>query len=176
MCSFEPTEAFLSSKKDKMFEKARNYAFNLLKFRPRSEYELCQRLKQKKFSAPIIESILTFLKEKDLVNDETFARMWVESRVKKPLGSRRLKQELIAKGIKRELIIKVLEELSAKYNEDLLLRDLISQRLKNLRDLEPQRAKRRLYAYLLRRGFSSEAISEAINQQWESFGGKTSED
>ena len=52
---------------------AKEYAFLLLKFRLRSEKELAQRLRQKKFSETIIQDTLTFLKDKQFIDDQIFA-------------------------------------------------------------------------------------------------------
>jgi regulatory protein len=143
--------------------KALQYAFCLLKFRLRSEYELCQRLKKKGFCESEIKETLIFLKEKRFIDDLQFARAWVESRAKKPLGARRLKQELRIKGVKKELISQALEELSDKYNEEDVIRELVRRRWEKLRNIEPAKARRRIFAYLVRRGFSQETILEEIN-------------
>ena len=144
--------------------KALNYAFCLLKFRPRSEYELRQRLERKGFSEEQIRQTLGLLKQKGFINDEEFARMWVESRINKPLGLRRLREELRVKGISRDLITQILEQTQEKYSEEKLIQDAISRRLDRLKRLEPKKAKQRLYLYLLRRGFSTDRVREAVNQ------------
>ena len=143
---------------------ALRYAFILLKFRPRSEYELRQRLKRRGFPESTVKETLFFLREKDLVNDREFARMWVESRLKRPLGINRIKQELKIKGIDRHLIEQIIESIQDKYNEEKVIKDLVCRRWEKLKHLEPVKAKRRLFLYLLRRGFSSERIQDAINQ------------
>ncbi len=143
---------------------ALRYALRLLKFRPRSEYELCQRLKRRGFSESTIKETLFFLKERDLVNDLEFARIWVESRLKKPLGINRIKQELKIKGIDKHLIEQVIESIGAKYNEEEVLKDLIHHRWEKLKHIQQQKAKRRLFLYLLRRGFPSDMIQETISQ------------
>ena len=143
---------------------ALRYAFRLLKFRPRSEYELRQRLERRGFSEPIIKEVLFFLKGKGFVNDLEFSRMWAESRIKRPLGINRIKQELKIKGIDRELIKQVIESIGAKYSEDKILKELICRRWQKLKHIQPDKAKRRLFLYLLRRGFPSDNIREAIEQ------------
>jgi len=143
---------------------ALRYAFRLLKFRPRSEYELHQRLKRRGFSESLIKEATLFLKEKGLVNDLEFARVWVESRIKKPLGINRLRQELKIKGIDKELISKVIDNISIRYREDETVRDLTYRRWERLKHIPPHKAKQRIYLYLLRRGFSSNMIREVINQ------------
>jgi len=144
--------------------KALGYAFRLLKYRPRSKHELRQRLKRRGFSDSIITETLIFLKDKGLVDDLEFARIWVESRIKKPLGIHRLKQELRIKGIDKNLIEQVIERVGSRYNEEETIGNLIQRRMERLRHIEPAKAKRRIFLYLLRRGFSSERIQEAFDR------------
>ena len=145
-------------------DKARNYCFLLLKFRPRSEFELRQRLKRKKFAEPVIRSILDYLKEKSFVDDEAFAQAWVESRLKSSLGLRRITQELRIKGIDKDTIERVLEEKRKEYSETEAVAEIARGRMSRLKGVEPQKARRRLYAYLLRRGFSPDVIIDTLEQ------------
>ena len=143
---------------------ALRYAFRLLKFRPRSEYELQQRLKRQGYPESTVKEALFFLREKRLVDDLEFARMWVESRIKRPLGINRIKQELKIKGIDKDLIGQVIESLGTKYSEEETIKGLVCRRWEKLKLIEPAKAKRRLFLYLLRRGFSPDKIQEVINQ------------
>jgi regulatory protein len=143
--------------------KALQYAFCLLKFRPRSEYEMRQRLKKKGFCESEIKETLIFLKQKRFIDDLRFAKAWVESRAKKPLGIKRLKQELRIKGVKKELINQAVEELGDKYNEEDVIKELVRRRWERLGNIEPAKARRRIFAYLVRRGFSQDVILEEIN-------------
>ena len=86
-------------------------------------------------------TIITRLQEKGYLNDETFARFYVENRfVKKGISKKRLRLELIKKGISQEIIDQVLnvrndeEEIKkvitkkrAKYDDDKLIQYLIRQ-------------------------------------------------
>ena len=144
-------------------QKAKNYAFLLLKFRPRSEKEIYQRLKKKKFDPGIINQTLAFLKDKGFINDSDFTRLWIESRLKRPLGLRRIRQELNLKGIDKQIIDSRIEEIKKSYSEEGLVTKICQEKFDKLKNIEPQKAKRRIYAYLLRRGFSPEVIIDAIN-------------
>lgn len=144
--------------------KAKQYSFLLLKFRLRSEKELEERLKRKKFDRDIIRQTLSFLKEKRFLDDQVFSRIWIKSRLKKPLGLARLRQELKLKGIDSKIIEAQLEEVKKDYSEEETVLYLAKERLSKLRDIDPQKAKQRVYGYLLRRGFSAGAIIEAIEQ------------
>jgi regulatory protein len=151
------------NKRTESFAKARDYAFFLLKFRLRSENELAGRLKLKKIPAETIKEVVSFLKEKRFIDDNVFARAWINSRLKKPLGLRRIKQELRQKGVDKEII----EAQTAKledYSEGKTVLDLAKGRLNRLKAAEPVVAKRRVYAFLLRRGFSPEVVIDTLNQ------------
>jgi regulatory protein len=154
----------VNNKNRDSLEKAKNYAFLLLKFRLRSENEIRQRLKKKKFDTQIIENVVSFLKEKDFINDNYFAKAWVESRIKKPLGLRRLKEELKIKGIDKEIIEERINEIKKNYPEEEIIARIARERLKRIKDIDPQKAKKRIYAYLLRRGFSPDIILDVVSQ------------
>ena len=145
-------------------QKARNYAFLLLKFRLRSEKEILQRLKKKKFDEGIIQETLSFLKEKGFVDDCYFTKVWIESRIKRPLGLRRIRAELQLKGIAGEIIDSQLEEVKKEYSEEDLVFELAKVRIHKLKSIDPQKAKRRTLEYLLRRGFSLDIVLDALNQ------------
>ena len=142
------------------------YAFILLKVRPRSEHELLQRLRKKKFPELAIQQALSFLKAKHLVDDLEFAKIWIQSRIKKPLGFRRLKQELRIKGVSADLIDQAIEENKNRYDEREMIKNLIDRRILRLKHIDPLKAKRRVYAALLRRGFSVDLVQEILRGYW----------
>lgn len=146
------------------FNKARDYAFRLLKFRMRSRKELFERLKRKKFDLDIIDRVIAFLREKEFINDEEFAKAWVESKLKRPLGLRRISEELKIKGIDKEIIDKVLASAKNNYDEEAIVMELAKKRLPRLKGIELRKVKSRLYSYLLRRGFSPDVVSGVITQ------------
>lgn len=143
---------------------ARAYAFLLLKFRLRSQSELLQRLKQKGFSEELSRETIDFLKEKKFIDDRVFAKGWVGSRLKRPFGLRRIKLELSAKGLDKEIIDEALSRAKKDYDEKEVVADLARQRLFKQKGIEPQKAKARVYAYLLRRGFSPDTVNDVIKQ------------
>lgn len=146
-------------------KKAKDYAFKLLSYRPRSIRELQDRLKKKDYSSKVTSKVVKNLKRLKFLNDKEFARMWVESRIKtRPMGRYRLYQELIQKGIDRELT----EEALSNYKEEKeieLARELVQKKLKSsYRSLDNLTAQRRLYGFLQRRGFSYDTIQEVVKE------------
>ena len=154
----------MESKRTDPFNKAKNYAFLLLKFRPRSEKEIGERLKRKKFDTEVIRETILFLKENGFVDDSYFAKVWLESRIKRPLGLKKLRAELRQKGVDKEIIDSQIEEISKGYCEEDVVLKLAKDRLNKLKGVEPVKAKRRLFEYLLRRGFSTEVIIDIVNR------------
>ena len=150
------------------FGRAKEYAFLLLKFRVRTEKEIIDRLKKKKFEEEIIGRVVQFLKEKQFLDDEDFARAWIESRINKPTGLRRLRDELRQKGVAPEIINGQLDRIKEHYSEQDIVAQAASAKLEKVKGVDPQKAKRRVYAYLLRRGFSPDVVIEVINQLKES--------
>jgi len=144
-------------------EDAKVYAFLLLKFRQRSRRELYQRLKDKKFNPDTIKGTLDFLQEKGFVDDAAFARAWVASRLKRPLGLRRIQQELSLKGVDKEVVCAALEEAKNDYCEEEVVRKIARERSCRAKSGDPKKNKQRIYAYLLRRGFSAETAVEVLN-------------
>lgn len=143
--------------------KAREYAFLLLEFRPRSRNELAQRLNKKKFEKEIVIKTLDFLEEKSFLDDASFSRVWIRSRLKRPFGFRRIEQELRQKGIDKSIIDREIASVKKDYSESDIVGTLAQEKLAKLKGIDPKKAKARVYAYLLRRGFSPETIIETIN-------------
>lgn len=146
-------------------KRAKDYAFKLLSYRPRSIKEIQDRLKKKDYSSKIILEVIKSLKRLKFLNDKEFARMWVESRIKtRPMGRYRLYQELIQKGIDRDLIEKILNDYREE-EEIKLARELAQRKLKrSYQNLDEVTTKRKLYGFLQRRGFSYDIIQEVMKE------------
>lgn len=144
--------------------RAKEIAFLLLKFRPRSKQEIYQRLKKRQFDDKVIKATLNFLGEKGFVDDDNFARLWIASRLKKPLGLRKIIEELRLKGIDKVIIQKHIAELKREYLEDEIIAKIAQEKFSRLKEIEPKKAKRRVFGYLVRRGFSTGTVIEVINK------------
>lgn len=146
--------------------KARESALNLLSFRARSANELRRRLRQKGFTDEVVDACVSQLVERGMVDDTSFAEMFVRDRVRfRPRGSRRLVQELRAKGVDSETAADAIEEVMAR--EDVSELDLAREAVAkwSRRSAEdPQRARRRLYGFLVRRGFGGETVRQIMEE------------
>lgn len=154
----ELTEAELASYKDESnYGKWFDRTLNLLSFRLRSEWELREYLRRKDCPKDISDKILNKLSINGYVNDEQFARRWVENRrLLKATSKRRLSQELRAKRISTEIVDKVLADDGTDERE--LLRELVVKKRSRYPD------KLKLMQYLARQGYGYEDIKAVLSE------------
>lgn len=145
------------------FASAKRVAFQLLKFRNRSEFEIADRLKRKGFSQDLIEKTIDFLKRLKFINDEEFALIYAKSRLEKPLGLRRISFDLREKGVSQEIIEETLVNLKQGYRESEIVEKIARDKFKKINSIEKYKAKSRVYAFLVRRGFNPDVIKEVFD-------------
>jgi regulatory protein len=162
----------LAPEADRTRVKVRDAALRLLAVRARSEGELADRLERKGFEKAAVREVIDALRAVGLIDDEAFAKAWADERTRlKPAGPRRLMDELIAKRIGRDLAERVVAETFARCQELELARRAAARRTKgrggasSAEDLAKQR--RRLYSFLVRRGFSYEVASTVVKESEE---------
>lgn len=151
-----------SSTSYKEISKAKKIALRLLKIRSRSEHEIKERLKRKTISPEIIEYTVRYLKDQRLIDDRKFVKEWINARLTKPYGLRRISFELKNKGVSSELVKEELLCVQGDYNEENIVRELAKRCKEKYKNIERTTRKRRIFAYLARRGFSLEAIQNAV--------------
>lgn len=144
--------------------KAKIVVERLFKFRPRSEFEIRSKLKDKGFGGEVIDQTVFYFQKLGVIDDTVFAKGWIQSRLNKPFGIRRIKEELKLKGVDSEIIATRLDEAKTNYDEIEAVQKTVEKRLKSYRNLNPQQKKQRLFGYLSRRGFSSESIYKTLKQ------------
>jgi regulatory protein len=164
----EVSEAQLEelARRDQLW-KAKEAALNLLSFRPRPAAELRRRLKEKEYPAEVADEVVEGLVSAGLVDDAGFAGMFVRDRVRlKPKGRRRLVQELRAKGVDEETARAAVEEAwEGEEVSDVALAREAAARWSPRAGEEREKARRRLYAFLARRGFDHDAIFQVLEER-----------
>jgi len=94
------------------FHRCLNVAVRYLSYRPRSEFELRERLRQRSFDGDKVEAVLTKLKGQGLVDDMAFAQFWKDNRESFNPRSRWLtKLELRRKGVANDIIDQVVDTI-----------------------------------------------------------------
>lgn len=142
--------------------KGQAYAFLLLSYRERSLREIRMRMRQKGYEEKLIEKVMKYLKDRNLINDKRFTRLWAESRIKKGYGSWRIQSELEQKGVNREMADEILKDLYSGIDEVQVALDVVKKKRWLLK--EPQRLTEHVSNLLRRRGFSFEVISNVVEK------------
>lgn len=145
-------------------KKAKEAAFRLLKFRGRSENEIRERLRRKKISPEVVEEVIEYLKAARYLNDYDFAWEWTRSRINRPLGIKRIAYELKQKRITQDIIQQVTDKIKEGYDEQKVVSELLQEKIKKAKGLDKDKFKRRLFNFLLRRGFSPDTVIEAMEK------------
>lgn len=144
------------------YVRAKNYALFLLKFRPRSRYEIEGRLKKKNFTPQIIKQTVDSLSCAGLINDLSFTKAWVENRLKyRPRSKRFLKYELLKKGVEKNIVDTVLCAIGEE-KEYEIARNIAEKRAQKLKG--DKKIREKLYAYLVRRGFNAAVALKILKE------------
>jgi len=142
------------------FQRAKELAINYLSYRPRSSKEVTSHLVRKGFPAPLADQVVHYLRDARYIDDRDFAAKWYVSRVHKGgYGPVLIARELAAKGIPPEACSALRERFYPAEREHEEARRLAAKRCPG--GASDARERRRLYEFLLRRGFSTEAAYEA---------------
>lgn len=141
---------------------AKNYAYRLIKFRLRSERELRDKLEGRGYHQEVIEQVVLSLKKTKMLDDRLFARLWVDSRIKRHLSLSRLKHELRNKGVENSLIEEAVERHKDSYDERAVIKEIIARRSERMQNLVADKMRSRLFGFLVRRGYSKGLVMELL--------------
>ena len=150
---------------DKLIARVKSNAYALLRIRPRSEKELVSRLGDKGYAEVAVKLVVEDLKKKGMVDDHKFARFWVDSRMHlNPVGDVILKHELRGKGVSDDIIEATLSSRGKEYDEYDVAKDMALERFKRLEKVDKHKATKRVYDFLLRRGFKYDVVRRIIEE------------
>ncbi|MEP9364714.1 regulatory protein RecX [Nocardioides sp. CN2-186] len=134
---------------------ARKILLDQLTGQARSRKELSDKLAKKLVPDDVATRLLDRFEEVGLIDDEAFARLWVQSRQPgKGLARRALAQELRRKGIDDDTAREVLDEVDPA-DEEEAARVLVRKKLRTLSRVDDTTATRRLVGLLARKGYGS---------------------
>lgn len=145
-------------------ERAYERALDYLSYRPRSEWEVQRNLRQKDIDDPVIDVVVGRLTRAGLLDDGEFARYWVDNRVRfNPRGLRGLRHELRQRGVSRGII----DETLAALDIEAAARKAVEVGARRFSQAAPRDFRRKLQAYLARRGFSYAVIEPLVQEKLE---------
>ena len=146
---------------------AYNYALSLLAARPYSTRALREKLIQREYPAADADDAIRRLVDNGLLNDTKYAEQYARSKILTTGASkRRLQQDLFRKGIKADVatiaIAAVLDQ--EEIDPGVVIERVAKKKLAQLGDLEPLVLRRRLFAFLARRGYDVDEIKGVVSR------------
>lgn len=157
-------------------------AARFLEARPRSTAEVRRRLREAGYRTDLVEDAIARLATLGYLDDEAFARAWVESRDRaRPRSERALRAELRRKGVADEVVSTIIEDRASPgaaeradadarghadargSPDDFAAARLLERRgAAAAREVEPRRRRARAYALLARNGFDPDVAGRAV--------------
>ena len=144
---------------------ARTILLDALTGQARSRQELRSKLAKKDVPDELADRLLDRFTEVGLVDDEAFARSWVESRQRsRGLARRALAQELRRKGVDDETARTALDDLDPAREEEAA-RALVRKKLRSLGGVDHATATRRLAGLLARKGYPAGLAFRVVREE-----------
>ncbi|OLC09540.1 MAG: hypothetical protein AUH41_05020 [Gemmatimonadetes bacterium 13_1_40CM_66_11] len=145
-------------------EAAHRAALRALARRAHARFDLRRRLLQRQHPAAAVEAALDRLSAAGLLDDVRFALDYAAAKARRGRGPARLVHDLQAQGIDRRIAEDAVRSSLAAEGVDPAdaVRVLAEKRARQLTGLPPAVRKRRLVAFLVRRGFSGGEIREVV--------------
>lgn len=162
--------------KDTLVGKLMERVYRLFSIRARTEKEVRDYFRIKSQQSRIkgkgqvsdskVELIIEKLKQKGMLNDEGFARSWIESRRRsKNKSNRALMAELLQKGVDRYLVVQILTEpLLGSIQKDLAEKAL-QKKMRIWKNLPEIKLRKKAYGFLLRAGFEYSIAKEVLEEK-----------
>ena len=163
-----PLDGASLSSEAKLLQRCKERSLYLLTGTAKTERRLREKLeKSQRYSEEVIAKTIAFLKEYDYLNDYQYALRYLEEN-----SGKRSLRDMQAKLFQRGVDSASLKEAIEAFQEKLIEEESNPEREALLKCLEKKRRtldltdpkdKQKLYAFLMRKGFSYSLIQEAIN-------------
>ncbi len=133
---------------------------------PRAVQELKRKLRQKGLDGSVIAEAVGRLETAGLLDDETFSRHFTRVRLARGHGPPRILTDLLSRGVERKLAERCIDEVieSEEVDPHDKARTLAEKRASQLGDLPADTKKRRMLAYLNRRGYRGYEVTEIVDE------------
>ncbi|MCW2823775.1 MAG: recombinase RecX [Aeromicrobium sp.] len=150
---------------DELASFAKEIVVRKLSERAHSRSDLAQALVKKQVPEGVVEATLAKFEAAGLIDDEDFARSWVQARQRgKGLAPRALAMELRRKGVDDEISKEVLSELDPAAEVEAAHR-LVQSRLRSMSRFDDTTKTRRLVGMLARKGYSPQLAFEVVRHE-----------
>lgn len=143
-------------------QEARTAAVRALGRRALTRADLRRKLLSRGLPEEAVAQTLDWLADLKYLNDEQYAQQRWQALSQRKLGAQGIAWKLSQEGVPKDVIQELQAQHTEELNETELARELAERREATLQKLPWPQRRARLYAFLARRGFGSEAIAAAL--------------
>ena len=149
----------------------REAALRLLDYRWRGEKELERKLKDRGFEQDAIHATLATLKAARWLDDDRFAKQFARSRVRKGIGTLRIRRELETMGVESERIVPAVKEAVVEEDEQGQLARICARKMRAGAQRHgaswagSDAARKKIIGFLLNRGYDYAAAQRAYAEE-----------
>jgi regulatory protein len=147
-------------------EAAERAALRALARRAHARLDLRQRLVKKQHRPAAVDAALERLTARGLLDDRSFAEQYAALRATRGRGPARLLRDLLAQGVERRTAEQAVRHALEEDGIDprLEARAVAAKRARQLGGLPAPVRKRRLLAFLIRRGYAGSEVKELVQE------------
>ena len=140
-------------------------ALNLLSVHARSQKDLKQRLRRTEAAPDDIDWALARLVALGYLDDAAYARQLARARISSGASKRRIHDELYRKGVGREIATEAVDAVLSEVDTDEYGAAVAAarKRASSLSRIDAATRRRRLYAFLVRRGYEFDVVRRVVN-------------
>ena len=145
-------------------EEAKRKLEHYCSYQERCHKEINQKLQSMNMIPQAIDMIIVHLLDHNFLNEERFATAYARGKFRiKKWGKYRITRELRQREITKTLITSALKQISdADYLKTF--HELAEKKAATIKEINPQKKKKKLADYLLYRGWESHLVYEKVNE------------
>ena len=143
---------------NKLFDRGKERALYMLDKSYKTKRYVMDKLKAGLYPESIIDKVVSFLEEINLINDLRYAEMYIDYK-RGSKSKKQIVQDLYVKGVDKKLIDQAFEE--SDFSDSESLKKYIEKR-KNKYDLGDRKDIQKFYSYLVSKGYSYGDVKDAL--------------
>jgi len=149
-----------SMETEELVKRAKLRAMHFLEVMDRTEEQLRTKLKRDSYPDDIIEIAMEYVKSFGYINDEKYAKRFVENKMHSK-SKMEIKMALLQKGVSQEIVKDALEVCYEEDSESAAIQRILDKKHFS-KDAATDLEKKKMYGYLIRKGFHYEDIRQVI--------------
>lgn len=148
-----------------LYKRARERALYILDRAYKTEKQITDKLKSGYYPAFVIDRVIQYLSEYDLINDHRYAAMYIDYK-SSSRSRRQIFQDLYTKGVPKSIIDTALEE--AEFADDASLKKMMEKRISRY-DLKDRKDVEKLYRYFIGKGYVYSDVKKVLSEYFDEY-------